>query len=114
MEETALTPLMNGQPSMETRDAAVKGRPEFARGKKKIGKGSFTPAWLCHLQTFSTHRIKRHRGSWSLKDPINTEQQLLNSNYLNNHSVKRITVKKGRKIESSTLCWPFQMSTPFP
>lgn len=50
-EETALTPLM------ETGDAVIKGKPEFAR--RKIGKGCSTPAWLCHLQIFSTLRIKK-------------------------------------------------------
>lgn len=39
---------------------------------KRVCKGSFIPAWLCHLQTFSTQRIKRHGGSWALKGLINT------------------------------------------
>lgn len=71
MEETAPTSAMNGQLSVETGDAVVRGKPEFARGKR-ICKGSFIPAWLCHLQTFSTQRIKRHGGSWALKGLINT------------------------------------------
>lgn len=33
MEETAPTSAMNGQLSVETGDAVVRGKPEFARGR---------------------------------------------------------------------------------
>lgn len=42
MENTALTSLMNGQPSMEAGDAAVKGKLEFAKGKDGL-QGIFHP-----------------------------------------------------------------------
>lgn len=71
VENTALKSLMNGQPSMEAGDAAVKGKLEFAEGET-VCKASLTLAWLCHLQTLGTHRIKRHRGTWSFQGLINT------------------------------------------